>query len=849
MARGKLIVYLGAAPGVGKTYAMLGEGHRRQDRGTDVVVAFAETHGRARTASLLDGLPVVPRAAIEYRGATFTEMDLDAVLQRHPKVALVDELAHTNVPGSRNEKRWQDVEELLDGGINVIATVNIQHLESLNDVVQAITGVEQRETIPDAVVRRADQIELVDMSPDALRRRMAHGNVYPPEKIDAALSHYFRIGNLAALRELALLWLADRVDEHLEEYREQHGIASTWPARERVVVALTGGPEGETLIRRGARIAAKGAGSEMLALYVTRGDGLAGASPKLLEQQRALTESLGGTFHNVVDDDVPHAVLQFARSVNASQIVIGESRRTRLSRFLTRGVGATIVRESGDIDVLMVTHAHASGPTRLRPSVSLSRRRLLVGWVLAALGPVALGALLGVTRDMHGLPTELMLFLSLAVVVALVGGLWPAVVAAVVGSLIVNYYFTPPLYTLTIDKPENAFAVGVFVLVAVAVAVVVDRASRRAAVAARARREADTLFLLSGAVLRGEDTVDAMLQRLRETFGVASAALLERPDEHTPWHVVAASGPDPCRRPEQGDVEVSIDERLALALRGRALPADDMRVVNAFAAQLAVLVERSRLRAEAAQAERRAANSAVRTTLLAAVSHDLRTPLATIKANVSGLLAGDVVFSDADRRTLLGGIATATDDLDRLVGNLLDMSRLRTGSVRPILRLHSVTELLEPVLRPGDGVQVDVAPDVPEVCTDAGLLERVLANVIENAVRHSPPGTPVLVAASAYAKRVEIRVVDRGQGLPPDQLDRIFEPFQRLGDVPAGNGVGLGLAVARGFAEAVGGQLTAEETPGGGLTLVLSLSTVPPEAGADADHAVAVERLSESGAT
>jgi two-component system sensor histidine kinase KdpD len=841
MARGKLIVYLGAAPGVGKTYAMLGEGHRRQDRGTDVVVAFAEAHGRARTAALLEGLRVVPRATIEYRGAAFTEMDLDAALKRHPKVALVDELAHTNVPGSRNAKRWQDVEELLDAGINVIATVNIQHLESLNDVVQAITGVEQRETIPDAVVRRADQIELVDMSPDALRRRMAHGNVYPPEKIDAALSHFFRVGNLDALRELALLWLADRVDEDLEEYREQHGIASTWPARERIVVALTGGPEGETLIRRGARLAAKGAGSEMLALYVTRGDGLTGAGPKLLEQQRALTESLGGTFHNVVDDDVPHAVLEFARGVNASQIVIGESRRTRLSRFLSRGVGATIVRESGDIDVLMVTHEHTPGPLRWRPSVRLPPRRLLVGWVLAVLGPAALGALLAVTRDMHGLPTELMLFLSLAVVVALVGGLWPAVVAAVSGSLIVNYFFTPPLYTLTIDKPENAFAVGVFLLVAVAVAVVVDRASRRAAVAARARREADTLFLLSGAVLRGEDTVEAMLRRLRETFGVTSAVLLERPDEHTRWHVVAASGPDPCRRPEEGDAEVSIDERLALALRGRPLTADDMRVVNAFAAQLAVLVERSRLRTEAAQAERRAANNAVRTTLLAAVSHDLRTPLATIKANVSGLLAGDVVFSDDDRRTLLGGIATATDDLDRLVGNLLDMSRLRTGSVRPLLRRYSVAELLEPVLSSGDGVHVEVAPDVPEVYTDAGLLERVLANVIENAVRHSPAGTPVVVAASAYARRVEIRVVDRGPGLPPDQLDRIFEPFQRLGDVPAGNGVGLGLAVARGFAVAVGGQLIAEETPGGGLTLVLSLPTVLP----DAD---AVGQLFESGA-
>jgi two-component system, OmpR family, sensor histidine kinase KdpD len=301
---GQLRIYLGAAAGVGKTYAMLGEGHRRAERGADVVVGFAETHARKQTAALLDGLEVVPRARLTYRGSTFEEMDVDAVLRRRPQIALVDELAHTNVPGSRNEKRWQDVEELLNAGIDVISAVNIQHLESLNDVVEQITGVPQRETVPDAVVRAADQVELVDMTAEALRRRMAHGNIYPAEKIDAALTNYFRTGNLTALRELALLWLADKVDEVLQHYRAEHDIRKTWEARERVVVALTGGPEGDTLIRRAARIAARATGGDLLAVHVTKSDGLTGANPANLARQRQLVESLGGTYHQVVGDNI-----------------------------------------------------------------------------------------------------------------------------------------------------------------------------------------------------------------------------------------------------------------------------------------------------------------------------------------------------------------------------------------------------------------------------------------------------------------------------------------------------------------------------------------------------------------
>src|SRR6266536_3134287 len=480
--RGHLRIYLGAAPGVGKTYKMLGEGQRRLTRGTDVVVGFVETHGREHTAEMLDGLEVVPRRIIDHRGASFTEMDLDAVLVRRHEVALIDELAHTNVPGSRNEKRWQDIEELLNAGIDVISTVNIQHLESINDVVEKITGVPQREKVPDAMVRAADQVELVDMTPEALRRRMAHGNIYPAEKIDAALTHYFRPGNLAALRELALLWLADKVDEGLQRYRAAHDIRGTWEARERVVVALTGGPEGETLIRRAARIAARSSGGDLPAVHVTRSDGLTGADPAALAAQRRLAESLGGSYHQVVGDNIPEALLTFARAENATQLVLGASRRSWLSAMLTGpGIGARTIRGSGDIDVHIVTHSRMGrgrGLPRIRGG--LTRRRQLIGYLLAGvlvpLGTLGLVAL----RGELNLTSDVLIFLVAVIVVALVGGLMPALLAAVAASLLLNYYFTPPLHKWTIAEANNVLALGVFVVVALLVSWVVDIAARQA---------------------------------------------------------------------------------------------------------------------------------------------------------------------------------------------------------------------------------------------------------------------------------------------------------------------------------------------------------------------------------
>ncbi|MGL4257411.1 MAG: universal stress protein, partial [Microbacterium sp.] len=432
MKRGKLRVLLGAAPGVGKTFEMLEEGTRLSAEGRDVVIGFVETHGRAATARQTDGLELVPRALVSYRGVELPELDVDAVLARHADIALIDELAHTNAPGSPHTKRWQDVDLILDAGIDVITTVNVQHIESLNGVVEQITGVTQRETIPDAVVRAADQIELVDLAPQSLRDRLSGGLVYPADRVDAALSNYFRLGNLTALRELALLWLADEVDSALRSYRAEHGIDGTWQARERVVVALTGGDEGTTLLRRGARIAARSAGGELLAVHVSGQDGLREGDPGALAEQRALVESLGGTYHQVVGDDVPRTLVEFARSVDATQLVMGASRRGRLATALTGpGIGATVIRESGDIDVHMVTHS-AAGGRHLLPRLTggaLSVKRRALGFAVALIGGPLLTWLLVATRTEETITTDVLAYQLLVVVVALVGGIWPAVFA------------------------------------------------------------------------------------------------------------------------------------------------------------------------------------------------------------------------------------------------------------------------------------------------------------------------------------------------------------------------------------------------------------------------------------
>ncbi|WP_030526922.1 sensor histidine kinase [Phycicoccus jejuensis] len=826
MARGRLRIYLGAAPGVGKTVAMLDEGHRRLDRGTDVVVGLVETHERAHTRALLEGLELVPRARVGHRGATLDEMDLDRLLARRPQVALVDELAHTNAPGSRNEKRWQDIEELLEAGIDVVSTVNVQHLESLNDAVTAITGVVQRETVPDAVVRAADQIELVDMSPEALRRRMAHGNVYAPEKVDAALANYFRVGNLSALRELALLWLADRVDEGIGRYRADHGIHATWPTRERVVVAVSGGPEGEVLLRRAARIAARGAGGELLAVHVARSDGLAGPTLPDLVTQRRLTDELGGSFHTVTGDDLPEAVLDFARGVNASQVVIGSSRRARWRTLLSPSTTEEVITRSGDIDVHVVTHRFAHGKGRRVSRAALPKRRVRLGYALAVVGPFALTeALVGLPED-PDLPLTVPLFLLLSVLTALLGGMGPAVVGALTSSLFLNWFFTPPTGGLTISQPQNAVALLVFVVVAAAVAWVVHRSARRADRALRAQAEASALAELSHTLLGSTDQLALLLARAVEMFGAEAAAVVHRGRSGS--EVVAATDasltPDDLRR--EGLPRAEADDAHDLVLVGAAVPAGRQRLLAAFAAHAGAILQRRSLQASAGEAAALARDNSARTALLSAVSHDLRTPLAGIKAAIGSLRSSEVTFSPEDEAELEAAIEDSADRLDALIGNLLDMSRLQAGALvahpRAVDLGEVVPGVVDAVAEP-ERVQWHLDPAARVVHTDAGLLDRVLGNVVENALRHQPAPGCVRVTTSALGGRVHIRVVDTGPGVPEGDRDRIFLPFQRHGDAPGGDGVGLGLAVARGLAEAMGGRVTAEDTPGGGLTMVVDL--------------------------
>jgi two-component system, OmpR family, sensor histidine kinase KdpD len=834
MARGTLRIYLGAAPGVGKTFAMLNEGTRRASRGTDVVVGFVETHGRPKTQAQIGDLEVVPRHTVTYRGAQFEEMDVDAVIARAPAVALVDELAHTNVPGSRNGKRWEDVEELLAAGIDVISTVNVQHLESMNDVVEEITGIKQRETIPDAVVRAADQIEIVDMTPQALRRRMAHGNIYPPERVDASLANYFREGNLGALRELALMWVADRVDEALAVYRETHGIARPWETRERVVVAITGAPGGDDVIRRAARMAARTRG-ELLGVHVRPADGLRGPSGEALGVQRTLLQELGGEYHELASADPATTLAHFAQSENATQIVLGASRQSRWTHLLRGSVINNVIRASNSIDVHVISSeadglridAEAAETGRRRPlGVAVSPRRRMLAWIIAVVVPPLLTLVLANLRDTLTLPSDLLMFLLVVVVVAALGGFVPAFVCAITGFLLTNWYFTPPYYEFTISEGENLVALVIFLVVAGVVSLLVATASRRTAEASRARAEAETLAALSGTLSASEDPLPQLANQLRLAFEAESVAVLGQTGDGDDWQVLASVGDVALERPDDADVIVPLQGDEVLLLKGETLGDDDREVLRAFAGQVAIAVQQRELRADADRAAGLAEANELRTALLAAVSHDLRTPLSSIKASVSSLLQRDVDFTPGATRELLETVDEGADRLNHLIGNLLDMSRLQTGALQLVMRDVGLDEVL-PVALVGlthaDRVEVDVDETLPRVRADAALLERAIANVIENAVAWSPPTAPVRVEACVAQDRVDLHVVDRGPGIPPSQREDVFRPFQRLGDRSNGSGVGLGLAVARGFVEAMDGELRVEDTPGGGITMVISL--------------------------
>ncbi|MER6196117.1 DUF4118 domain-containing protein, partial [Streptomyces sp. NPDC001586] len=725
------------------------------------------------------------------------------MLARSPQVALVDELAHTDVPGSRHAKRWQDVEELLDAGIDVVTTLNVQHLESLGDVVRQITGVPQRETLPDEVARRADQIELVDLPPELLRRRMLHGEIYPSDRIEAALTHYFRVGNLTALRELALLWLADRVEEGLRRYRAEHGITAPWETRERIMVALTGGPEGETLVRRAARVTARIPGSELLALHVVPSDGLVRGDQAALAAQRALVESLGGSYHQTTGEDVPEALLQFAEAESVTQIVLGASRRGRFSTFLRGGVGHRTIQRSGPIDVLVVTHEEAAGSSssalRLpHPGRATGPRRFRTALLLAALTLPALTALLVLLGEHVDLALALVLYLLAVVVIALVGGLVPALLAALAAGLLADYYFTPPLHSLRVERFTDVLALLVYVVTAVLVGLAAGTAARRTYQAVRASSEARALSRLATAMMHGED-LPTLLEQVREDFGLDAVSLLERDTGHAAeprWYVVASTGADPPERPYDADVESPAGEGLTLAARGRPLSGDDQRILGACAAQLGMAHSQGRLAAQDAASGLRADAEHTRAALLLTASRDLRGPLRAAGDALADLRGP---LSDRERDGLLDTARSSVRQAARLVSDLDAVSRLHVGALdlylRPVDLDEVVTAVLDHLGPGGRTIRCSLPERLPYVIADAAVLTRVLTALAAEAQRLSPPERTALLTAEARPPGfVEIRLADGSEGAAP-------------GTRPARTVHGLTLRMSRDLVETMGGKL------------------------------------------
>ncbi|MFG2626128.1 DUF4118 domain-containing protein [Streptomyces sp. NPDC048473] len=840
MARGRLRIYLGAAPGVGKTYAMLAEGQRLRSRGADVVVGFVEPHGRRPTAAMADGLETIPRRTLAHRGAAFTEMDLDAVLSRRPQAALVDELAHSNVPGARNAKRWQDVEELLEAGIDVVTTLNVQHLESLNDTVRQITGVRQRETLPDEVARRAGQIELVDLPPEVLRRRMVHGDIYPPDRIESALTHYFRVGNLTALRELALLWLADRVEEGLQRYRAEHGISAPWETRERILVALNGGPEGETLIRRAARISARTPGTELLALHVVPEDGLAGVDPAELDTQRTLLESLGGSYHQTTGEDVVDALLQFAEAENVTQIVLGASRHGRLASFLRAGVGERTIKGSGPVDVHIVTHeeaARSAAPRLPHPSRGTGPRRYWSALAGAVVLLPVLTLLLTALRGHLGLSSDLVIYLLAVVVVALVGGLYPALFAAFAAALLADYYLTAPVHSLAMERPDEIIALVVFIATAALVGTAAGAAAQRTHQAVRATSEARALSRLAAAMMRGQD-LPALIEQIREYFGLAAISLLERDPEASPvprWYVVASAGERPPERPYEADVESPVDDNLTLAARGSGLSTQDRRVLAACAAELGLAHVRGRIAGRSGGTDALADAERTRAFLLLAAGRDLRAPLHTAEEALLRLRRRRAGERAPEEAQLLDAARAAVHRAAQLVTDLDDLSRLHAGALDLYLRPVDLNEVLGAAMDDlgpgGHSIVLRLPEQLPDVIADAALLTRALTALGVDALRHSPPDRPPVVTAEVRGDRLAIRVED---GMP----DRGPESSTIASRVPDTRADSLPLRLSRDLAEAMDGALeTTTEGAGAAFSMTLTLPSAAPGGSATSGRA------------
>jgi two-component system sensor histidine kinase KdpD len=820
MSRGQLRVYLGLAPGVGKTFRMLDEGWRRRERGTDVVVGYVESHNRPLTTAQLRDLEVIPRKKIEYRGAQLEEMDLEAVLARRPELALVDELAHTNAPGGTNEKRWQDIEALLEAGIDVITTVNIQHLESVNDVVEKITGIVQKETVPDFIVRRAEQVELVDITPEALRRRMAHGNIYPAEKVDASLSNFFRSGNLTALRELSLLWLADRVEDSLQSYLDAHDIKGTWETRERLIVAVTGNEADEVLLRRAARIAARNH-AQLVAVHVVNGGSMRERADDTTLARELVTE-FEGSFHEIVDEDIASALVAFARAERGTQIVLGSSRRHRLLR--QPGVVENVLRLARDLDVhiIAVTSERPHKVRQRRDKTAVSYGRLFAGLgATAVLLPLLTMGMAALRPDIS-LSTVFLVYLTAVLALTTWGGVAVGVVAAVAASGLENYFFVRPFHTLAVARPDDVVAIIAFLVFAVGSSLIVNGFARRSNEALRARTEAEILAKAAATVATSRDDLMPLLDSLRAVFALPTVGLLVKHDGQ--WIPDLVSG-EPLTETDL-NARFEVNDDTVLVLTGAKLDNQDRQLVTAFAGRIAAGIESQKLARDAAALKASADADALRIGLLRTVSHDLRPSLAKIETSVTSLLRTNASWSPAQQRHFLNSIAGEVNNLTRMVTNLLDSGRLDAKLVAPRSRRVALTDLvnraIESIDTQGRVIEIDLSEDLPLLTTDPDLLERVIANVISNACEFSPEDQAVRLNAGLTANGVELLVIDRGPGTR-DAQRRI--PKAQLEEETDED---IGLSVASGFITLLGGELRFEDTPGGGLTVVIELAQDAP---------------------
>lgn len=850
--RGRLKIFLGAAPGVGKTYEMLSVARRKLAEGVDVVAGIVETHGRAETQILLEGLPQVPRRKAEHRGRVLEELDLDALLARQPKLALVDELAHTNVVGSRHAKRYQDVQELLDAGIDVFTTLNVQHLESFNDLVARITGVAIRETVPDAVLERANDVELIDLPPDDLIERLRQGKVYVPEAARRALDNYFSRGNLLALRELALRAAAERADDDMSTFMRAHAIAGPWPARGRLIVCVDAESASENVIRTAKRLADQRHLPWTALCVQTLGSVMSAAGREQLDAHLALASQLGADTAILTADGIGDAIVDYARTHNAAQIVIGRSGPRRLRLWPRRRLGQWLLVHATDFEITVVGDAEAATQAR-RPFITARARQWLSTReiVLAVVFCAGAAALSGLLEPWVGVSNLALIFVLAVTFAGAMGGLPCALLSSAGGFLAYNYLFTEPRFSLAVDEPRDLAALVVFLGVSLVVGQLAGRLRRQAQDAWVNTRRVETLFDFSrrlATAVDERDLVSAASRGIGELLGhrcmilprnsdrsVEPPAELVRAREFRDIDQAAADWAFSHREPAgngTGTLPAAGWYFLPVTESGHAfgviavgLPttldvvgAEQNRLLFTLQAQLGAAWERFRLRQATQDAQLRQATESLRAALLASVSHDLRTPLVAIMGALTSLRDLSASMPESDRAQLLGAAVKEAERLNRLIQNLLDMTRLSHGALG--LRLtavdvrdavsESMSRLAE-VLAAHE-VQARIATDLPPAHADRTLLGQVLVNLLENAAKFAPPGSPIVIEARAMQSRIHIEIVDHGPGIPAAERARVFDLFERGGQRDSGvAGAGLGLSICKGFLEAMGGTIQIKE--------------------------------------